>query len=185
MEIDMDISEPTQESLRHIALEPCKLIILYMLDIAADDLNTARIGDFVLGEDYANYTTLQTAINELMEGGFILGDVRENRTFLTITDQGKAGVGYFKNRLHEDTKANIKAYLNSIAVELREEASVSARHKKMPSGGYLAELSIKEGQKELFKLSLLAPAEDVAEDICRNWQDKYTHIYQYLMNELL
>lgn len=177
--------EPVQESLRQIALEPCKLTVLYMVYMAREPINTARISEFILGEDYANYRTLQTALSDLFDGGFVARDIRDNRTFLSILGPGEEAIEFFKSRLDEGTRENVKNYLKDNVLELREEASIRTAVRAVPEGGFRAELSVREGRTELISLSLHAPTEDLAEGFCESWKSNYSDIYNYLISKLL
>ena len=48
-----------------------KLIILYMLDKVSFPLSNAQLSEFILEKEYTDYFTVQTALSELNETGFL------------------------------------------------------------------------------------------------------------------
>lgn len=175
---------PVQESLRQTPVTPCKLIILYMLKSTSASLNTARISEFVLDGDYANFITLQTAVSELTKEGLVAADRENNRTYLSLLPEGENALFYFETRLSPEVKNNIKSYLSQNSMELRDESSVRSNVVKDMDGGYHAELSIKEGGHDLVSISLHAPTEEMAYDICEKWTANHMELYKYLTKEL-
>lgn len=75
-----------------------KLIVLYMLSKVDFALTKAQIADFLLGKEYAPFLSLQQAINELIEAGFVSAKLVRNRTHLSITEEGRETLSYFPDR---------------------------------------------------------------------------------------
>ena len=48
-----------------------KLIILYLLDKVNFPMSNAQLSEFILEKEYTDYFTVQTALSELSETGFL------------------------------------------------------------------------------------------------------------------
>ena len=48
-----------------------KLIILYMLDKVNFPLSNGQLSEFILDREYTDYFTVQSALSELVETGFL------------------------------------------------------------------------------------------------------------------
>ena len=131
-----------------------KLLVLYMLNRSAFPLTQAQIYDFLLEKNYVNFMNLQLAITELIDTGFVTAESRLNRTYLTITSEG------------------------------RQETSVLTDYHKALSGDYEVRLSVKEKDAAIVELTMYVPNQEAAEMVCANWKKKNQSIYQYLTGQL-
>lgn len=171
-----------------------KLIVLYMLNRVAFPMTAAQVsdfflekeyaGDFVPGKEYTGFLTLQQVINELTEAKLILAETIRNRTYLSITDEGRETVSFFQNRIGDSTRQNINAYFRENEYALRNEVSILGDYYKSTSGEYEAHLVAKDRDIRLVDITLSVPDEHTAAAICDNWQKKNQEIYRYLTQEL-
>ena len=161
-----------------------KLIVLYMLDRVTFPITVAQISDFVLEQEYADFLTLQQVINELKDSGLISAETVRNRTFLTITDEGRETLRLFKIRISIADRQAADEYLYKNEFSLRNEIAVQARYYKSTAGGYDAHLTAEERESRLVEITISVPTEEMAVDVCDNWQKKNLEIYQYLIGQL-
>lgn len=161
-----------------------KLIVLYMLNRVDFPLTKAQIGDFILEREYTNFLTLQQAIGELIDAGFITAQSIRNRTQLSLTQDGRQTLDFFGNQISNSIKKEIDEYLKDKEIKLRNEISVLSDYYKSTSGEYEAHLVAKDKGIHLIDLTLSVPVEETAIAICDNWQKKNQEIYQYLITQL-
>ena len=161
-----------------------KLIVLYMLGRVNFPLTKAQVGDFILEREYTNFLTLQQAIAELIDADLVTAKSNRNRTHLAITDEGRATLSYFENRINDSIKEEIDSFFNANELEMRNEASILADYYKSVSGEYEAHLLVKEKDVTMVEITLSVPDEETASSICANWHRKYQDIYQYLTSQL-
>lgn len=161
-----------------------KLIILYMLNRVKFKLSYSQISEFILAEEYTNFITLQEIISDLQDSELIKSDSMLNRTYFSITDEGRKTLSYFGNRIGEAIIQDIDSYLDRKHLELKNEASITSNYYKSTSGEYEAELIAREKDVELVNIKLSVPTEEIASSICDSWQKKNQSIYKYLMQEL-
>lgn len=170
--------------MNHDSLTLFRLIVLYMLNKASTPLSSAQIADFMLEKEYTNYITLSQVLAELTGDAFITAATMGNRTFYTITDEGKKTLSFFDNRLLYGIKTDITEYLSSHKIQIRNELSILTDYNKTTSGDYVAELIAKDNGSELVHIRLTVPSAEFAQKVCQNWTKKNEEIYQYLIGEL-
>lgn len=161
-----------------------KLIVLYMLNRVNFSITLAQISEFILEKEYTNYLTLQQVIGELTDANMVSTHTTNNRTLLSITDEGRETLIYFENHISDTIKEEILEYFKEKEFELRDELSVQGNYYKSTSGDYEAHLIAKERGVNLIELKLSVPNKDTASAICDNWQSKNQEIYQYIIKQL-
>ncbi len=161
-----------------------KLIVLYLLNKVKFKITYSQISEFILEKEYTNFLTLQQVISDLQDTELIKTDTLMNRTYFSITDEGKNTLSYFGNRIGDAIIQDIDAFLDEKHLELKNEASITATYYKSTSGEFEASLVAKERDIELVNIKLSVPTEEMAMSICDSWQKKNQTIYQYLMKEL-
>lgn len=161
-----------------------KLIVLYMLNRVSFPITPAQISEFILEKEYTNYLTLQQVIGELTDANMITAQTTNNRTLLTITEEGRETLTFFENRISDPIKAEIIDYFKEREFDLREEISVLGNYYKSTSGDYEAHLVAKERGANLIELKLSVPDRETASAICDNWQSKNQDVYRYIIKQL-
>lgn len=161
-----------------------KLIVLYMLDTVNFTLTKSQIGDFMLGKEYTRFLTLQQVLAELEETGMITANSKGNRTYLSITEEGKSTLNFFENRISDEIKQDIQNYINENKWDMKNEVSITSQYYKATGNDYVAELAAKEKGNDLVYIKLSVPSEEAASVICDNWQTKNQDIYKYLTEQL-
>lgn len=161
-----------------------KLIVLYMLNRVSFPLTKVQVGDFILEREYTSFLTLQQVFSELIDAKLVTAKSIRNRTHLILTDEGKETLQYFENRISDTIKAEINSYFSENELELRNETSVIGNYYKSTNGEYEAELIARDKGIELVNLKISVPTEELAANICDNWQKKNQEIYRYLTEQL-
>lgn len=155
-----------------------------MLNRVNFPLTKAQVGDFILEKEYTNFLTLQQAIAELIDADLVSAKSNRNRTHLVITDEGRATLSFFNNRISDTIKEEIDGYFTANEMEMRNEVSILADYYKSVNGEYEAHLKAKEKDVTMVEITLSVPDEETASAICANWQKKNQEIYQYLTGQL-
>ena len=161
-----------------------KILVLYMLNRVSFPLTQAQIYDFMLERNYVNFMNLQRAITELVDTGFVTARSRHNRTYLTITAEGRETLDFFKSRIDSSIRKDIDDFLGANQFKLRNETSVSTDYRKVLSGDYEVHLTVKEKDVTVVEITLSVPNQETAETVCTNWQKKNQDLYQYLAGQL-
>ncbi len=161
-----------------------KLIVLYMLNRVSFPITPAQISEFILEKEYTNFLTLQQVISELADANMLHTQNTNNRTLLTITEEGRETLTFFENRISDTIKEEILEFFRSKEFELLDEISIQSNYYKSTSGDYEAHLLAKERGINLIELKLSVPDKETATAICDNWQEKNQDIYQYIIKQL-
>lgn len=161
-----------------------KLVVLYILNRVTFPITVAQISDFVLEQEYTDFLTLQQVINELKDAGLIISEKARNRTYLTITDEGRETLQLFKTRISVVDRYEIDTYFQKNEFSLRNEIAVQGNYYKTASNDYDVHLVIHEGDDQLMEITIPVPTEEMASAVCDNWQKKNLEIYQYLIGQL-
>ena len=155
-----------------------------MLNRVSFPLTQAQIYDFLLERNYVNFMNLQRAITELVDTGFVTARSRHNRTYLTITAEGRETLDFFKSRIDSSIRKDIDDFLGANQFKLRNETSVFTDYNKVLTGDYEVHLTVKEKDVTVVEITLSVPNQETAETVCTNWQKKNQDLYQYLAGQL-
>lgn len=162
-----------------------KLIILYMLDKVSFPLSNAQLSEFILEKEYTDYFTVQSALSELTETGFLRIKTIRNTSLYFITDEGRKTLSYFHQKISPAIREEIDSFLTDHSYELRNEISTPADYYQTASGDFAARCRVLERDSVLIDLTLTVPLKEQAEAICGHWREKSQTLYASIIKELL
>lgn len=162
-----------------------KLMILYMLRHVNFPLTNTQLSDFFTMHEYANYFTLQQALNGLVESQLIQIEALHNSTRYEITKEGEDTLSFFENNIPPAIIQDIKTYLEQNRLRMRSEVSVVADYYKSVNQEYVVHCEVREGKSSLIELEVSAPDKSQAEIMCEQWKKKNQEIYAAVMKALL
>ena len=167
-----------------MSLEPLtlyKLMTLYMLNKVNFPLTNTQISGFFLDKEYASYFVFQQVISELLDSKLITSEVVRNTSYYRITDDGIETIELFTSKIPVAIIDDIDIFLIDNKYELRNQVGTLADYYKSTNQDYVVNCQIKEGQSTLIDLSISVPSEDVAENMCNNWQNMSQELYETIM----
>ena len=162
-----------------------KLIILYMLDKLDFPLTNGQISEFILDKGYTNYFTLQQAISEMVDAGFIREETSHNRTLYHLTSEGTETIQFFRNNISPAIQEDINAFFSEKRYELKNEVSVKADYYPTSNNEYAVRCQIIEHGAPLIDLTLTMPTDEEASTVANNWKQKNQEIYALIVANLL
>lgn len=162
-----------------------KLMILALLKNSVAPLSGTQLSDFFLEKDYTNYFTVQEALHELDESAFIKKEATYNNTRYSITPAGAETLSFFSDKLSAGIHEDIREYLQSNQMSIRETASVLADYYKAPGDQYAVRCQLREKENPRIDLTITVPNREIAKAICDNWKQQSGHVYEYLMDLLV
>ena len=162
-----------------------KLIVLYMLDKLDFPLTNGQISEFILEEGYTNYFTLQQAISEMVESGFIREETTHNRTLYHLTEEGSQTIQFFKNNISPAIQDDVNRFLAEKRYDLKNTVSVKADYYPTKTNEYAVRCQIFENGISLIDLTITVPTEDAAITASNNWNQKNQDVYAQIMANLL
>lgn len=162
-----------------------KLIVLYMLDFAGRALTNSQITEFVLDHDYTDYFQIQEVLADLTETGLLSKKTVSNSSYYELTEEGKKILPYFEKDLSRDIREEIFSYLKTTGFEVPEAMTSPADFYEVSSGKYAVRCQIFERGSVVLDLSMTAPSEEAAKEICDRWPSKCHEIYATILGELV
>lgn len=162
-----------------------KLMILALLEESDAPLSGTQLSDFFLEKDYTNYFTVQEALHELDENAFIKKESTHNNTRYSITPAGAETLSFFSDKLSAGIHEDIREYLSTNQLSIREAAAVLADYYRAPGDQYAVRCQLKEKENPRIDLTITVPNKEIAEAICDNWKQQSEHVYEYLMDLLV
>lgn len=162
-----------------------KLIVLYMLDKLDFPLTNGQISEFILDKGYTNYFTLQQAISEMVDAGFIREESSNNRTLYHLTDEGKETIGFFRNNISPAIQEDINTFLKEKRYDLKAEVSVKADYYPTSNNEYAIRCQIIEHGTPIIDMTLTMPTEQEASTVANNWKTKNQELYAQIVSKLL
>ncbi|MCR4955347.1 MAG: DUF4364 family protein [Lachnospiraceae bacterium] len=163
-----------------------KLIILYMLDKSEYPLTNSDISNLILDMEYTNYFTLQQAISDLETSDLISAEsTTSNTTLYRITSGGQTTLNFFEDKISDAIKEDIHRYYVDNEIELKKDTSVTADYYKLTGQQYNVRCQIKDKNMVSFELSFHIQGKEQAEAACKNWKEKNSEVYAYLMDMLI
>ncbi len=162
-----------------------KIMILYMLSKVDIPLTVKQISDFITGAGYTDYLTLSATISFLKDNNFLTATTKRNRTYLALTEDGANTLKMLKDNLSDSLMEDMNNYLKENKISFKEEYLIMSDYSKAEDGRYVATLSVREQTSDLVNISITVPDEEMAIEVCDNWQKKNKDIYKYLVEQLL
>ncbi len=162
-----------------------KLIVLYMLEKVDFPLTNGQISEFILDKEYTTYFTLQQAISEMVESGFIREESTHNRTMYHLTEEGINTIQYFRSNISPAIRREIDSFMKEKAYELKNEVGVKADFYPTHTNEYAVRCQIFEGDSALIDLTVNVPTKKEAETVANNWNRRNQEIYALIMANLL
>ena len=162
-----------------------KLIVLYMLDKVDFPLTNGQISEFILDKGYTTYFTLQQAISEMVEAGFLRGETTHNRTLYHLTSEGAETIRFFKNNISTAIRQDVDMFFAEKSYDLKNEVSVKADYYQTKNLEFAVRCQILESGSPLIDLTLTVPTEEEAVSVANNWSKRNQEIYAQIMASLL
>ena len=162
-----------------------KLIVLYMLDKVNFPLTNGQISEFILDKGYTTYFTLQQAISEMVEAGFLREETTHNRTLYHLTSEGSETIHFFKNNISPAIQQDIDMFFAEKSYDLKNEVSVKADYYPTKNLEFAVRCQILENGSPLIDMTLTVPTEEAATSVANNWNKRNQEIYSQIMANLL
>lgn len=161
-----------------------KLIILYILDRMNFPITNTELTRFILDKEYCDYITINQALEELIEDGYVAVEHSHNAYLYKITPTGKETLSYFYTRISVAIRDDIDAYLSEKEYQLREMVATSADYYQTKTNEFVVELRVVERDSELVHINLLVTSSTEADAICNRWKECSADVYAYLITTL-
>jgi len=162
-----------------------KLILLYIIDRVGVPISNLQIAKIILENKYMNYFLLQEFLNELSNDGLLRAEIKENKTYYTITESGRQNLSYFPNLIPEGIKSSINDTIPEIKKRIKNETLITADFVQEGNEGFTVICKVNEDNFSLMDLRIAVGTKNDARTICNNWKKHSQAIYSEIINSLL
>jgi DNA-binding PadR family transcriptional regulator len=161
-----------------------KLIILYFLNKAKQDISNAILSDFILEYGYTDYFSIQETLTTLTEDNMICARQTHTTSYYSITEKGLETLDFFCSQLPKDTIQQIENYLSEHKIQIMDNTSVRTDFTQIAPHEYLAKGMVTERGSTIFEAALTVPSEEEALRVCERFKKKSAEIYSSLFKAL-
>lgn len=158
-----------------------KLLLLYIFSKINMPISNSSITQIVLENNLINYFSLQQFLSELIDGGLIDDNKRDNQHMLSITPKGKDALEFFASRIPEKKREIIDNYLKKNMTEIKNETEISADYKQSLDW-YTVSLKLQDKGETLIDVKLSVDSKERAEHICSLWEQDPKGYYEKILD---
>ena len=164
-----------------------KLIIMHMLNRVDFPLTNSQVAQFFLENEYTNYFSVQKALSELIEDGFVSSHVNRNTSYYHLSSEGRESIKFFENKIPNPIIDDVDMFLINNKYALRNEVGTVSDYYRATNGDYIVHCQVKEGDGTLIELNIAAPDRETASKMCATWEEKDVaqEIYQFVLTKLI
>lgn len=161
-----------------------KLILLYVIDSINMPVSNLTITKLILENKFMNYFMLQQFLNELCDSNFLSSELIDDKTFYTITPNGKQTLGYLLNLIPAGIKVRIDNTISSIKRNIKNETLITADFTPESENEFVVSCKVREDNFTLIELNITVGTKNDARAICENWKKHSQAIYPEIIESL-
>ena len=162
-----------------------KLLILYLIDKMDLPLSRSHITDYIIQSEFMDYYTLQQALGDMVDGGYLDAITDNNTTRYTLTDEGLQTLEYFEKHIPPSVRNKINCYIkeNRQAIK-RTFENTATFFPNAENSEFLVKCGVYEESRVLLELSISVDTRDQARIIQNNWKANAKTLYGEIINIL-
>ena len=155
-----------------------KLLILYLIDKMDLPLSRSQITDYIIQSEFMDYYTLQQALGDMVDGGYLDATADNNTTRYTLTDEGLQTLEYFEKHIHPSTRSKINSYIRENRQTIKRTFENTATFfPNAENNEFLVKCGVYEESRVLLELSISVDTRDQARIIQNNWKANAKTLY--------
>lgn len=161
-----------------------KLLVLYVIKTLKQSISNTQLTEIILENNFINYFTLQQYISELVSSEFLRYDEVNDKNLLTLTNKGDNVLSFFNSRISPLKKKIIDDYLLTMMDSIKKELTIHSDYTISENDMFLVDLKAFEGDSLLMELKLSVPTKKQANNLCNDWKENTSQIYNNIINTL-
>jgi len=161
-----------------------KLILLYIIEKINMPVSNLQITKLIMENNLMNYFFLQQFLNELCDDNLLCIEIRDKKTFYTITDLGKNTLKYLDYLIPINVKHRIDIKTKNARKKIRNETFIAADFIPESENKYMVNCSVREDDFTLIELKIAVGNRNDARSICDNWRNYPHKIYMEIIDSL-
>lgn len=170
-----------------------KLIILYIVK-EFPGIPSQELMDHAIASLYMDYFTYVQALEELRRDRLLQQALRKGETVLDggrrpiercdITPEGEVVLSFLLPKMPVGIRSYLTAETENRRLDNKKRTSVIADYSIDANGTYRINLTLSEGVRKTAEITLTAPNEKTAKEMCRRWKESTADIYTQLLRSL-
>ena len=92
---------------------------------------------------------------------------------------------FFEDKISEAIRQDIREYFSQDQIEMKKEADISADYYRTPQHNYAVHCQLRQKNIPVIDLTLTVKNTEMAEAVCKNWQEQSPEVYACLMDMLV
>ena len=166
-----------------------KLLILYLLSKMELPMSHGQITEFIIRMEFMNYYTLQEALWEMTEKGW-LESVSENSeeqstTLFFITSEGENILELLKEKLTGNIQGHINKYVHENYKEHKRRYENTASYfSDMENDIFIVKCAVYEDNRPIIELSISVDTKEQAKLIQSKWKSDASVLYSKIIDVL-
>ena len=162
-----------------------RLLLLYLIDKMDLPLSRSQITDYIIQAEYMDYYTLQQALGDMVDGGYLDGTSDNNTTRYTITDEGLQTLEYFEKHIPPSVRNRINQYVKESRGDIKRAFENTATFFPNEAGDeFLVKCGVYEESRVLMELTISVDTREQARLIQNNWKANAKTLYGEIIGRL-
>lgn len=171
-------------NLNHEDFTVNKLIILYLLAQIKMPLSISQITQIILERGYTDYFSLQQYLTELETSKFITVSKQNHTSYFEINERGTQTLEFFVSRIPEFIRKELDLFIEKNWRKLKSELDIYAEYAPTKENEYVVHCKVTENHSALIDLSLNVGSKKQAIELCNNWKENASNLYQEILHIL-
>jgi predicted transcriptional regulator len=166
-------------------LAESKLIVLYTIHKLNFPITNNQLTNIMIENNIINYFSLQQYLVELVNSKFLEIRDEDDKHFYIVTEDGEKILNYFINMVPFTVKEKLQNIVEKNVGKIKEETQVTAEYIPESETSYTVECKVKENGTNLIELKINVPNKSSAKDICENWRNHASTIFNEVLQSLI
>ncbi|MDE5548737.1 MAG: DUF4364 family protein [Clostridia bacterium] len=163
-----------------------KLILLYALDKMEIGLQEDVIIDMVTDNKWLSYMDCRVALTDLIKNNMITNVATKSRNpRYAITSDSREGLKHYYVEIPSSLREDISNVIKLNKIKYRKKQDYFSDYFKNSDGTYTVVLKIESTSTPLMDLKLVVQNQQKAKWINKNWGDKASTIYEFILENLI
>ena len=162
-----------------------KLLLLYLIDKMDLPLSRSQITDYILEAEFMDYYTLQQALADMAEQGYLEVQQNNNTTRYTATEEGLQTLEYFEKHIPLPVRAKINAYIKENRKNIQRDFETTATFfPNVENDEFVVKCGAYEEGRVLMEISISVDTREQARTVQNNWKSNAKVLYGEILMTL-
>ena len=161
-----------------------KLLILYLINMMDMAMSRSQITDFIIEKDLMNHFTLEQALADMVERGFLHGDTEEasdiSITKYTLTEEGSSHLDLLEEQIPRPVRHLIDRYVEENRGKILRGLEKSTNHfYDADNDEFTVKCGVYDDKRgtRLMEIIVHVATREQVKQIQANWNANYSTVY--------